>query len=234
MLLAYGDPGPGVWMFYLAIILHGVCFDFFFVTGQLYTDQEAPPHLRSTAQGFITAMTYGFGMLIGSFLSGYVLDYFSKTSADGTITRDWTGVLADVRDDVVRDHAARALLLPHGVRGSRRRARPPGRLSDSGASLSTSGASPNFADHRDGAQTPVAFLLRPFGGAQLTVARAARRLAALQALSGYEYVGDGPTRIASEGLPRALSRRISRGSYQTRCLCAARSKTRTPASRSRA
>jgi nucleoside transporter len=89
VLLAYGDPGPGIWMFYVAIIMHGVCFDFFFVTGQLYTDQEAPPHLRSTAQGFITAMTYGVGMLVGSLLSGGVLDYFSTTAADGTITRDW-------------------------------------------------------------------------------------------------------------------------------------------------
>jgi len=76
-------------MFYLAIILHGVCFDFFFVTGQLYTDQQAPPHLRSTAQGFITAMTYGFGMLIGSLLSGGVLDFFSTTGTDGSVTRDW-------------------------------------------------------------------------------------------------------------------------------------------------
>ncbi|MDH4282576.1 MAG: MFS transporter, partial [Myxococcales bacterium] len=89
VLLGYGDPGPGVWMFYLAIILHGVCFDFFFVTGQLYTDQQAPPHLRSTAQGFITAMTYGFGMLIGSLLSGGVLDFFSTTGTDGSVTRDW-------------------------------------------------------------------------------------------------------------------------------------------------
>jgi nucleoside transporter len=89
VLLAYGDPGPGVWMFYVAILLHGVCFDFFFVTGQLYTDQEAPGHLRNTAQGFITAVTYGFGMLVGSLLSGYVLDMFSTTSG-GTVTRDWT------------------------------------------------------------------------------------------------------------------------------------------------
>jgi nucleoside transporter len=89
VLLGYGDPGAGVWMFYLAIILHGVCFDFFFVTGQLYTDQQAPPHLRSTAQGFITAMTYGFGMLIGSLLSGGVLDFFSTTGTDGSVTRDW-------------------------------------------------------------------------------------------------------------------------------------------------
>jgi nucleoside transporter len=89
VLLAYGDPGPGMWMFYVAIILHGICFDFFFVTGQLYTDQQAPTHLRSTAQGFITAMTYGVGMLIGSFLSGIVLDYFTTTGADGAIARNW-------------------------------------------------------------------------------------------------------------------------------------------------
>lgn len=88
VLLAYGDAGGSVWMFYLAIILHGVCFDFFFVTGQLYTDQEAPPHLRATAQGFITVVTYGFGMLVGSFLSGYALDYFS-TATGTTVARDW-------------------------------------------------------------------------------------------------------------------------------------------------
>jgi nucleoside transporter len=89
LLLAYGDPQAGMWMFYLAIILHGVCFDFFFVTGQLYTDQEAPAHLRSTAQGFITVVTYGVGMLIGSLLSGGVLDYFS-TSVGGAVSRNWT------------------------------------------------------------------------------------------------------------------------------------------------
>jgi len=89
VLLAYGDPGPGVWMFYLAILLHGVCFDFFFVTGQLYTNQEAPAHLRNTAQGFITVVTYGFGMLVGSFLSGYALDYFTSTTGEGVVVRDW-------------------------------------------------------------------------------------------------------------------------------------------------
>ena len=88
VLLSYGDAGANVWMFYLAIVLHGVCFDFFFVTGQLYTDQEAPAHLRSTAQGFITVVTYGFGMLVGSFLSGYALDYFT-TTAGGAPVRDW-------------------------------------------------------------------------------------------------------------------------------------------------
>jgi MFS family permease len=88
-LLAYGDVGPGMWMFYIAILVHGVCYDFFFVAGQLYTDQEAPPKLRSTAQGFLTFLTYGVGMLIGSLLSGGALDYFSTTGPDGTVVRNW-------------------------------------------------------------------------------------------------------------------------------------------------
>ena len=73
-----------------AILLHGICYDFFFVTGQLYTDQEAPPHLRSTAQGFITFVTYGVGMLVGSLLSGGALDYFTTTTG-GRSVRNWTG-----------------------------------------------------------------------------------------------------------------------------------------------
>jgi len=89
LLLGYGNATNGMWMFYAAIALHGICYDFFFVTGQLYADQVAPDHLRSTAQGFMTFATYGLGMLIGSFLSGYVLDYFS-TGAGGTVSRDWT------------------------------------------------------------------------------------------------------------------------------------------------
>ncbi len=88
-LLAYGNPGAGMWMFYLAILLHGVCYDFFFMTGQLYTDQEAPPHLRNTAQGLITFLTYGVGMFIGSLLSGSAVDYFT-TTVGGTVTRNWT------------------------------------------------------------------------------------------------------------------------------------------------
>jgi len=85
VLLAYGNAGDGMWMFYIAILLHGICYDFFFVTGQLYTDQEAPQHLRSTAQGFITFVTYGVGMLIGSLLSGGVLDFFT----DAAGKRSW-------------------------------------------------------------------------------------------------------------------------------------------------
>src|SRR3954465_2808621 len=87
ILLAFGNPGAGMWMFYIAILLHGFFSDFFFVGGQLYTDQAAPSHLRSTAQGFITFVTYGIGMLIGSLLSGSALDYFT----DAAGKRNWTG-----------------------------------------------------------------------------------------------------------------------------------------------
>ncbi|HYW45521.1 MAG TPA: MFS transporter [Bryobacteraceae bacterium] len=89
-LLAYGNPGAGMWMFYVAILLHGICFDFFFMTGQLYTDQEAPAQLRGTAQGFLTFVTYGVGMFIGSHLSGVAVDFFTSTSG-ATVTRNWTG-----------------------------------------------------------------------------------------------------------------------------------------------
>jgi len=89
-LLAYGNPGSGMWMFYLAILLHGICFDFFFMTGQLYTDQEAPTNLRSTAQGMLSFLTYGVGMYIGSLLSGVAVDYFT-TGSGSNMTRNWTG-----------------------------------------------------------------------------------------------------------------------------------------------
>ncbi len=89
-LLAYGNPDSGMWMFYVAILLHGVCYDFFFMTGQLYTDMQAPPNLRGAAQGLIIFLTYGVGMFIGSTLSGVAVDYYTKT-AGGVVTRDWQG-----------------------------------------------------------------------------------------------------------------------------------------------
>jgi len=88
LLLAYGNPNGGLWMFYVAILLHGICYDFFFMTGQLYTDQEAPAHLRSAAQGVITFLTYGVGMLIGSLVSGRTIDYFTR-AVGGVVTRNW-------------------------------------------------------------------------------------------------------------------------------------------------
>jgi nucleoside transporter len=87
-LFGLGNAGGGMWMFYIAILLHGAAYDFFFMTGQLYTDQVAPQHLRNTAQGFITFLTYGVGMLLGSLLSGGAVDYFTST-VNGAMVRDW-------------------------------------------------------------------------------------------------------------------------------------------------
>jgi len=88
LLLAFGNAGDGMWMLYLAILMHGVCFDFFFMTGQLYTDQEAPPHLRATAQGLLAFLTYGVGMFVGSHLSGEALDFVTNRTGP-TVTHDW-------------------------------------------------------------------------------------------------------------------------------------------------
>lgn len=77
IFFSYGDAGPGIWMLFAGIILHGVCFDFFFVTGQIYTDSKAEIKIQSSAQGLITMATYGLGMWIGTLLSGYVKDYYT-------------------------------------------------------------------------------------------------------------------------------------------------------------
>jgi nucleoside transporter len=77
VLFSYGDAGPNAWMLYAGIILHGVCFDFFFVTGQIYTDSKAEIKIQSSAQGLITMATYGVGMFIGTLLSGYVKDFYT-------------------------------------------------------------------------------------------------------------------------------------------------------------
>ena len=74
LLFSYGDMGSGIWMLYAGIILHGICYDFFFVTGQIYTDQKAGPMVRSSAQGLITLATYGVGMYIGFYVAGLYVD----------------------------------------------------------------------------------------------------------------------------------------------------------------
>jgi nucleoside transporter len=94
LLFAYGNNAALVWMLYGGIVLHGICYDFFFVTGQIYVDQKAPADVRAAAQGFITFVTYGVGMLIGSWLSGKVVDRYASTlggvsGAGGPMTHDW-------------------------------------------------------------------------------------------------------------------------------------------------
>ena len=77
MFFGYGNAEAGLWMLFAGIILHGICFDFFFVTGQIYTDSKAGIKIQSQAQGMITMATYGIGMWIGTLLSGYVKDYYT-------------------------------------------------------------------------------------------------------------------------------------------------------------
>ena len=88
-LFAYGDHGAFAWMLYGGILLHGICYDFFFVTGQIYVDRRAPADLRAAAQGFIAFVTLGIGMLIGSWVSGRVVDAFRVSSSGHAWDRIW-------------------------------------------------------------------------------------------------------------------------------------------------
>ncbi|HEY7026802.1 MAG TPA: nucleoside permease [Gemmatimonadales bacterium] len=85
---AYGDAHDMIWMLYLGILLHGVCYDFFFVTGQIYTDEQAGPRIRAAAQGFLAFLTQGVGYLIGAYVSGAVVTSYTL-SAGG---HDWRSI----------------------------------------------------------------------------------------------------------------------------------------------
>jgi nucleoside transporter len=88
LLFAYGNAGAGLWMLILGIILHGICYDFFFVTGQIYTDERAGLRIRAAAQGLITLATYGVGMLIGFWVAGEVATKYSQSDS----IHDWKGI----------------------------------------------------------------------------------------------------------------------------------------------
>ena len=90
-MFGHGHAGTSEWMLYGAILLHGVCYDFFFVTGMIYTDEKAGERIKSQAQALISFATYGIGMLLGSVIAGKVNSYY--TSVEGTQRQtDWTAV----------------------------------------------------------------------------------------------------------------------------------------------
>ncbi|MDC6378960.1 nucleoside permease [Pseudomonas graminis] len=86
-LFAYGNNGDQAFMLLTSIALHGVCYDFFFVSGQIYTDARSSDRFRSSAQGLITLATYGLGMLIGFWVAGQVTDHFSTGG-----NHDWRSI----------------------------------------------------------------------------------------------------------------------------------------------
>ena len=85
LLFAYGNAGEFAFMLILGIALHGICYDFFFVSGQIYTDTKAGEKYKSAAQGLITLATYGIGMLIGFYTAGKIADMYLLTDN----THEW-------------------------------------------------------------------------------------------------------------------------------------------------
>ncbi len=94
-LFGFGDPGGGLWMLILSMIVYGMAFDFFNISGSLFVEQETNSSIRASAQGLFFMMTNGLGAIIGGYASGAVVDAFS-VYADGKIGESgMDGYLAD-------------------------------------------------------------------------------------------------------------------------------------------
>ncbi|PZR36144.1 MAG: MFS transporter [Azospira oryzae] len=81
IFFAFGNADVNLWMLYAGIVLHGICYDFFFVTGYMYTEKKAGAKIKNAAQGLFTFATYGVGMFIGTWFSGFTADYYKLEGA---------------------------------------------------------------------------------------------------------------------------------------------------------
>ena len=86
-LFAVGDPGPGLWMLVLSMIIYGMAFDFFNISGSLFVDREADAGIRASAQGLFMIMTNGLGAFLGATVSGWVVDFFTLNGV-----KDWQSI----------------------------------------------------------------------------------------------------------------------------------------------
>lgn len=86
---AYGDIGSGAWMLYAGILLHGICYDFFFVTGYMYTEMKAGQRIKNAAQGLFTFATYGLGMVIGTKIAGSVAENYAISDTAHNWEKIW-------------------------------------------------------------------------------------------------------------------------------------------------
>ena len=94
-LFAIGDPGQGVWLLILSMIVYGVAFDFFNVSGALYVEQETSDEIRSSGQGLFMIMTNGLGASIGTLVAQYIVNHYTApTTIDGIFYQvgEWTTV----------------------------------------------------------------------------------------------------------------------------------------------
>ncbi len=87
VLFSFGNADDLMALIYLGIILHGICYDFFFVTGQIYTEKKAGENIKSAAQGLITLATYGVGMYIGFYIAGQITESLSLE-----VGHDWKSI----------------------------------------------------------------------------------------------------------------------------------------------